>query len=332
MKATCSTSVITSCASPSSADGDATPISSLGGAGPVTDGAARGAGHRHRARSAARPAARLRRPATRDADRRAGGRARRDGGAGPGPRAPDSPLSQAFSRRLSGGGGGRRGRPGALVPGARRDGQGVRPKGARWRWRARFTPRRTARASSSTRPTSPLRWRPAGARGSAFGRATPPSKGSGRERWSSFGPGRWRASPAAPRDLPPATRVRLGLPPLAEALRRLHAPGDEAWGEAAEGLARARQRILLETPAGRAARVSAAAGGRGATDGGGAGRRRRGGARAAGGGAPVRADPVAGARGGDAGRRPRRAARDGAAAGRATWAAARQRSRWRPRP
>jgi ATP-dependent DNA helicase RecG len=56
--------------------------------------------------------------------------------------------------------------------------------------------------------------------------------------------------------LPAATRERLGLPPLAEALRRLHAPTDDAWAEEgaagrgggplAAGIARARQRILLE--------------------------------------------------------------------------------------
>ncbi len=49
---------------------------------------------------------------------------------------------------------------------------------------------------------------------------------------------------AGPELLPPATRGRLGLPPLAEALVRLHAPGDDAVEDGA--VARARQRIVLE--------------------------------------------------------------------------------------
>ncbi len=53
------------------------------------------------------------------------------------------------------------------------------------------------------------------------------------------------ASAPVPELLPEMARTRLGLPPLAAALRRLHAPGDED-AVRPEALARARRRIAIE--------------------------------------------------------------------------------------
>jgi ATP-dependent DNA helicase RecG len=247
MKATCSTSVITSCASPSSADGDATPISSLGGAGPVTT-----------ARLAARGIVTARDlllvlPRGYDDLRRATpiealaavpdgtvvlvrGRVRR---------------IHLFPRRF-------------LDVFLETD-AGDAVVRARW-FRARAAMAKAYVKGSEVAVAGPLRTATDGTRELIHPTnvtAALAARGLGlgiRPRYGAIEGVRSRTleqlraaalarlHDGAPEVLPTATRVRLGLPPLVAALRQLHAPGEDAWraDSGAAGLIRARQRIVLE--------------------------------------------------------------------------------------